>query len=135
MKIKETSVTQTQIDDISELVLQANKYVGRNPYDVLSVITGKSGVMYQGWEDPSVGYKIFFQNFFEKIYLKEQVRNFQHILITIGVSDSVPLMMTDIGILSAFVDNLPPEINAMWDVIKNNEENSLTITVLCTNDV
>lgn len=135
MKIIETQVTEVLAEEVEKQVTQSDSLVCIDSSDVKRILEGKTGVMYQGQEDPSVGYASFFQSFFAELLAKEQVKNCQCILLSVGNLESAPLNMTDIGLVNTFIDELPSEVEAVWSVVNTQPEDGLTITAVCTRSV
>ncbi|MBQ0057976.1 MAG: hypothetical protein KBT20_10010 [Bacteroidales bacterium] len=135
MKIKETLVTEAQAEEVEKLLIQTESFISIDSSDVNRALDGKTGIMYQGQEDLSVGYESFVQNFFKEILAKEQVKNCECILLSIGNIESDPLTMTALDIVNDFLGELPSEVDAMWNVINTNPAEGLTITAICTRSI
>lgn len=131
MKIKETEITETQLDQITERVISKEAMICLDADDVSKVIVGKSGIMYEA-HDEGKNHLDFMKSYFDELAVKPQVRNCTNILISIKMDGENPLMMDDMGIIYEFMRVFVDDAEAIWGVSTNPLDGDLELLVICT---
>lgn len=135
MKITETKVTEAQIEQIEDKFIKKDAFINIDVTDVKTVLVGKEGVLYEGHEEPGIGYETFFQHFFAELITKDQVKQAKHILISIGNIESDPLSMTDMSAINEAMALFSEDAEICWGVINVKPEDGLVINVICANPI
>lgn len=135
MKITETKVTESQIEQIEDKFVKKDAFINIDLTDVKEVLFGKEGVLYEGQDEIGVGYETFFQRFFAELITKDQVKQAKHILISIGNIESDPLSMTDMSAINEAMALFSEDAEICWGVINVKPEDGLVINVICANPI
>lgn len=132
MKIKETKITEAQMDEVYERVKSDKEYIGIDANDVRSVIAGKEGVMYEaGQED--MEHSEFMKAFFEELASKQQVKVCSRMFISIGMDDNDPLSMSDLNYVNDFMSLFIDDVDVIWGVKSNKPGTGLSLLAVCMN--
>lgn len=135
MNITETKVTEAQIEQLEGKFVKKEAFINIDMNDVRDVLAGKEGVLYEGHEEPGIGYETFFQHFFAELIAKDQVKQAKHILISIGNIESAPLSMTDMSAINESMTLFSEDAEICWGVVNVKPEDGLVINVICTNPI
>ena len=133
MKIKETEITETLLNQITERVVSKGAMICLETDDVSKVIVGKSGIMYEANQEKK-NHSDFMKSFFNELAAKPQVRNSSNVLISIKMDGENPLMMEDMGIIHEFMGVFTDDTEAICGVSTNDPSNGgMALLTICTN--
>lgn len=133
MKIKETEITETLLDQITERVVSKEAMICLDADDVSKVIVGKSGIMYEA-HDEGKNHSDFMKSFFNELAAKPQVKNCTNVLISIKMDVENPLMMEDMGVIHEFMGVFADDTESIWGVSTNDpSKGGMALLIICTN--
>ena len=136
MKITEKPITEAQLEEMANLILDEKAMIGLDIHDLECVLKGKEGMLYEGLNDEGEANALFMKHFFDALTQKEEVKNGSFLLIHIGMATENPLMMDDMNALHEFFESFCNEDTEMrWGIKTNAEAVGMTILVICTHDI
>ena len=92
MKYTSTNVTDSQIPEISALVVNNDALISLDLDDVKSIMSGHEGVLYEGSQDENENHEEFMKSFFKELSSIQNVTKCHSILMFIKCSEKEGLM-------------------------------------------
>lgn len=132
MKIKETKITEAQLDEVSERVKSDKEFVNIDEPDVRSVIAGREGVMYEASQE-DMDCSEFMKAFFDELASKQQVKDCCKMFVSIAMDDEDPLTMSDLSYVNDFMYLFDDNTDAIWGVKSNEPGKGASLLVVCMN--
>lgn len=132
MKIKETKISEAQMDEVYERVKSDKEYINIDATDVRSVIAGREGVMYEASQEDTDRSE-FMKAFFEELASKQQVQGCSRMFISIGMDDNDPLSMSDLNYVNDFMSLFIDDVDVIWGVKSNKPGTGLSLLAVCMN--
>ena len=133
MKIIEKPITEAQLKEMTDHILDEEAKTGLDIHDLECVLRGKEGVLYEGLNDDGEANALFMKRFFDALIYKEEVRKCSFLLVNIGVDAESPLMMDDMNTLHEFFESFDNDNMEMkWGIKTNSEGFGMTMLVICT---
>lgn len=133
MKIKETEITETLLDQITERVVSKEAMICLDTDDVSKIIVGKSGIMYEAHHEEK-DHSDFMKSVFNNLAAKPQVKKCSNVLICIKMDGENPLMMEDVDIIHEFMGVFADDTEAIWGVSTNDPSNGgMALLIICMN--
>lgn len=133
MKIKETEITETLLDQITERVVSKEAMICLDADDVSKVTVGKSGIMYEAHQEEK-NHSDFMKSVFNELAAKPQVKNSSNVLISIKMDGKNPLIMEDMGFIHEFMGVFTGDTEVIWGVSTNDSsKDGMALLIICTN--
>lgn len=132
MKIKETKITEAQLDEVYERVKSDKEFVNIDEPDVRHIIAGKDGVMYEAAQD-DMDRSDFMKTFFDELSSKPQVKDCCKMFVSIAMDDEDPLTMSDLSYVNDFMYLFDDDTDAIWGVKSNESGKGASLLVVCMN--
>lgn len=136
MKIKEKYITENQLEEMADRILDEKQMIGFDKNDVEKVLVGKEGMLYEAQNDENEDNGNFMKHFFDELTKKKEVVSCTNLLILIGITKEKPLMMDDMNILHDFFESVVNEDMEMaWGIKTYEDISSMAILVICTHEI
>ena len=133
MKITEKPITEAQLKEMTDLILDEEAKTGLDIHDLECVLRGKEGVLYEGLNDEGEANALFMRRFFDELIHKEEVRKCSFLLVNIGMAAESPLMMDDMNALHEFFESFDnDDMEMKWGIKTNSEGLGMSMLVICT---
>lgn len=135
MKIREQYVSESQLEEVVRLLGDAKSLINLDKADVMRVLVGKQGILYQANQEEGMENSTFMKVFFGALKEKEVVQDCTCMLINIGMSSEYPLMMEDMEIIHDFFESIDNEnMEYKWGLKHNKEGQRMSILTICTKE-
>jgi hypothetical protein len=136
MKITERQITEKQLEEVTNLMLDDKALISLDIHDVESVLSGKEGILYEAQNDENEDNINFMKHVFDELKKKIEVMTSTYMLMNIGMDEERPLMMHDMDTLNDFFESFAnEEMTINWSIKTNDHNTSMTLYVLCTHDI
>lgn len=135
MKIREQYVSESQLEEVVRLLGDAKSLINLDKADVMRVLVGKEGILYQANQEEGMENSTFMKEFFGALKEKEVVQDCTCMLTNIGMSLEYPLMMEDIEIINDFFESIDNEKKEYkWGLKHNKEGQRMSILTICAKE-
>ena len=132
MKYTSSNVTESQIPEISALVVNNDTLISLDLDDVKSIMSGHEGVLYEGSQDENENHEEFMKSFFKELSSIQNVTKCHSILMFIKCSEKEGLMMDEMNIIHDFMEVLPENSEAKWGMSVVKDDSPMKIVVVVT---
>ena len=134
MEIRERKVDESNLKEVVRLVRNRECMINMDVADVMEIMVGKEGFMYEAQQVIGEDSQTFMKRFFNKLRNKQTVRNCEYMLLSIGCSAEEPLTMKDVDIIGDFLFSFK-KTDYRWGLRNNEEGVGMTLILLCTNKI
>lgn len=134
MEIRERNVNESHLKEVVRLVRNRECMINLDVADVIEVMVGKKGVMYEARQEPGEDNKTFMRRCFNELSNKQTVKGCGYMLLSIGASAEEPLTMEDVDTISEFFFSFE-KVESKWGFRNNEEGVGMTLMLLCTNKI
>lgn len=125
-----TPVPEAQLNELIKIIVSEDAMISLDKDDILSVIEGKEGVMYEIIQEADENHGKFMQNFFNELARKPEIKGCQSLLLCINVPDDDSFMMDDMSNIHEFMEKLPPEAEVKWGMNSAKGNDRMKIIVI-----
>lgn len=130
MKIKETKITDAQLDMVTEVIVSEDAKINLDAEDVRKIVEGRTGVMYEAQQEGEERAQ-FMTGVFETLAAMPQVKDSTRMLISLEEDQNDKLSMMDMMAVNDFVGSFGEGIELLWGVKPSKSASGMTIRVVC----
>lgn len=126
-----TPVTEAQLNELVKIIVSEDAMISLDKDDILSVIKGKKGVMFEVTQEADEDHGKFMQNFFNELARKPEVKGCQSLLLCMNVPNDDSLTMDEVIYIHEFMEKLPQEAEVKWGMnsAKGNDRMKIIVIV------
>lgn len=130
MNIKETKITEAQLDMVTEVIVSEDAKINLDAEDVRKIVGGRTGVMYEAQQEGEERAE-FMKEFFDAVASNTQVKGCTHMLISLEEDQNDKLSMMDMMAVNDFLGSLGEGIELLWGVKPSKSASGMVIRVVC----
>ncbi len=131
--MKQQVITESQLNEVIELVVSHTGHINIDGDDVRSVLSGKVGILFTATQS-SENCQEFLQRSLREFAEQPAVRSCKYALLNIGMSPEDPLTMEDMDLIKEFLETyVDDEAELKWGLYQQPEGQKMTIHFICTN--
>lgn len=128
MKYTVKEMTEAQIAEVVEKVVDPMAMIGLDMNDVKLIVEGHEGLMFEGTQDENETSEEFLTTFFKEIEKLEEMKDAISLILSIQFpSSNGMIMMEEMNIVNDFMSTLPDSVEARWGLKANEEDGPMTV--------